>query len=818
MRILIVKLSSLGDVVHAMPVVQDVRHALPLAQIDWVVERGFAPLVRRCEGVSRVIECDLRRWRKAPFAANTRAEWQAFKHVLQAEAYDAVIDLQGLSKSALVAWLARLAPGGKRYAMANQTEGSGYEAPTRWVADMAITLPAHVHAVQRGRLLCAQIFGYEVPDSEVFGLVPQSLMAKEATETIAIENLSVEKTAAHIAANQPCIALVHGTSRADKEWTLDHWVTLGTRLQAAGYTLALLHGTAAEQQRSEALAAQLPGAVVWPRLSLDELTDALATCAGVIGVDSGLSHIAVALDLPHVQIYNFDTAWRTGPLHRTRQRSVFAQPAPSVDAVWNAWTEVNGGQIPIQDDTPSGEDSAKRNWALTPIHRPGDESQLADDVVRNLYSALTYLLQPLLRRKLRKRGQQEPGYLEAVEERFGHYTQAQFPEDGQTVWLHAVSLGETRAAAMLVARLRAKRPQMRLLLTHGTATGRSQGLGLLQPGDSQVWQPWDTPTAVQRFLGHFKPRIGILMETEVWPNLTAACVHRGVPLVLANARMSEKSMRQALRFAWLSRPAYQSLAAVWAQTPSDAQRLQALGAGVQGVFGNVKFDASPQVEQLAQGRAWRAAMQRPVIMFASSREGEEAQWLQIFKANRASSQEEATKVQWLIVPRHPQRFDEVAELIRSQGLTVSRRSAWPAQPSAANGVDDLTAQVWLGDSLGEMALYYGMSDAALLGGSFAPLGGQNLIEAAACGCPVFMGPHTFNFTEASALAESAGAAQRQVDMAASVAAATAVVIDPTRQAAMAKDANEFAKSQQGATEKTVAALLDLLTQQRVDAL
>ncbi len=160
----------------------------------------------------------------------------------------------------------------------------------------------------------------------------------------------------------------------------------------------------------------------------------------------------------------------------------------------------------------------------------------------------------------------------------------------------------------------------------------------------------------------------------------------------------------------------------------------------------------------------------------------------------------------------------MAELIRSQGLTVSRRSAWPAQPSAANGVDDLTAQVWLGDSLGEMALYYGMSDAALLGGSFAPLGGQNLIEAAACGCPVFMGPHTFNFTEASALAESAGAAQRQVDMAASVAAATAVVIDPTRQAAMAKDANEFAKSQQGATEKTVAALLDLLTQQRVDAL
>ncbi len=811
MRILIVKLSSLGDVVHTMPAVQDIRRALPHAQIDWVVERGFAPLVRRCEGLGRVIECDLRRWRKAPLKASTRAEWQAFKRVLQAEAYDAVIDLQGLSKSALVAWLARLAPGGKRYAMANQTEGSGYEAPTRWVADVAITLPEHIHAVQRGRLLCAKIFGYEVANSEVFGLIAQYPVAQAAIETIPIEISSTQKiqhSGSQLNPNTPnpdCIALVHGTSRADKQWPLDHWVALGKRLQTAGYTLALLHGTVEEQQRSEALAAELPGAVVWPRLSLDALTDALAPCAGVIGVDSGLSHIAVALDLPHVQLYNFDTAWRTGPLHRARQRSVFAQPAPSVDAVWQAWLEVNGGQIPIQDNTLTSEGSAKRNWALTPIHRPGGESTLADDIVRGLYSALTYLLQPLLRRKLHKRGQQEPGYLQAVEERFGHYTQAQtqapFPADGHTVWLHAVSLGETRAAAVLIARLRAQWPHMRLLLTHGTATGRAQGLGLLQPGDVQIWQPWDTPASVQRFLDHFKPRMGILMETEVWPNLAAACVQMGVPLVLANARMSEKSMRQALRLRWLSRPAYQSLAAVWAQTPGDAQRLQALGARVQGVFGNVKFDASPQAEQLAQGRAWRAALKRPVIMFASSREGEEAQLLQLLASQKLRSQ-----AQWLIVPRHPQRFGEVAVLIRAQGLSVSCRSAWPDQPSASDGAAD----VWLGDSLGEMALYYGLSDAALLGGSFAPLGGQNLIEAAACGCPVFMGPHTFNFTEASALAESSGAAQRQVDMAAAVAAATALVSDPVRQTAMAHAASDFAKAHQGATDKTVAALLSML--------
>ncbi len=422
-------------------------------------------------------------------------------------------------------------------------------------------------------------------------------------------------------------------------------------------------------------------------------------------------------------------------------------------------------------------------------------------MIRWLYSGLVWLLQPLLRRKLRKRGLQEPGYLEAVEERFGHYTQAQCPADGHTLWLHAVSLGETRAAAVLVARLRAQLPQMRLLLTHGTATGRVQGRTLLQPGDIQVWQPWDTPAAVQRFLTHFKPRMGILMETEVWPNLTAACAQMGVPLVLANARMSEKSMRQALRLSWLSRPAYQSLAAVWAQTSGDAQRLQALGAHVQGVFGNVKFDASPHPEQMAQGRAWRAAMQRPVIMFASSREGEEAALLQVLASQKMRSQ-----VQWLIVPRHPQRFDEVATLIRAQGFTVSRRSAWTNPPTAA----DLETDVWLGDSLGEMALYYGLSDAALLGGSFAPLGGQNLIEAAACGCPVFMGPHTFNFTEAAALAESAGAAQRQVDMAAAVAAAIALVSEPARQAAMAQAAEQFAKTHQGATDKTVAAVLSML--------
>jgi 3-deoxy-D-manno-octulosonic-acid transferase len=425
-------------------------------------------------------------------------------------------------------------------------------------------------------------------------------------------------------------------------------------------------------------------------------------------------------------------------------------------------------------------------------------------MTRTLYSLAMWLVQPFLRRKLVKRGAQEPGYLEAVEERFGHYTDSDWPADGQCVWVHAVSLGETRAAAVLVARLRERLPGMRLLLTHGTATGRAEGAALLQAGDVQVWQPWDTPAAVQRFLTHFRPRIGILMETEIWPNLAATCARMNVPLVLANARLSEKSLRQALRLAWLSRPAYRSLAAVWAQTQDDAARFAQLGARVQGVFGNLKFDATPNAAQIARGREWRAALGRPVIMFASSREGEELELLRIVRELKAQFAKDDARaaIQWLIVPRHPQRFDEVAALVSEHGFTLARRSQWGERPTLI----DMSADVWLGDSLGEMALYYGLSDAALLGGSFAPLGGQNLIEAAACGCPVLMGPHTFNFEEASNLALEAGAAQRCADMASAVAAALDLVKESGRQQAMAREAGRFAQAHRGATARTCDAL------------
>lgn len=448
---------------------------------------------------------------------------------------------------------------------------------------------------------------------------------------------------------------------------------------------------------------------------------------------------------------------------------------------------------------------------------------------RALYSVVTWGAQPLLRRKLRRRAKAEPGYGVAIGERFGRYpapidslmVHSSSDPLGRFVWIHAVSLGETRAAAILLAALREQLPGMRLLLTHGTATGRAEGEKLLLPGDVQVWQPWDTPGAVARFLRKFRPAIGILMETEVWPNLVAGCRKRGVPLVLANARLNAKSLRNAQRLAALARPAYSNLTAVWAQTEDDAQRLRAIGARVAGVFGNLKFDVVPDAAQLAQGRSWRAQAPRPVVMLASSREGEEALWLENLRSKTASARvqlaqaainseatslESATRtvlpVQWLIVPRHPQRFDEVHQLLLQAGLTVSRRSTWTGVPEAAD--------VWLGDSLGEMALYYGLAHVAMLGGSFAPLGGQNLIEAAACGCPVVLGPHTFNFAEAAELACAAGAAQRVPDMAAGIAQATGLALDPAAHAAASERASRFSTAHRGAAQATAQAVLGIV--------
>ena len=388
-------------------------------------------------------------------------------------------------------------------------------------------------------------------------------------------------------------------------------------------------------------------------------------------------------------------------------------------------------------------------------------------LARALYSTLLLLATPLYLLRLWRRGRSEPLYRHAIAERLGRYTTA--PSSGW-VWLHAVSLGETRASGALIAALRALRPGMRLLLTHGTATGREAGRALLREGDRQTWLPYDTPGAVRRFLRHFRPAIGVIMETEVWPNLLLAAQARRVTMVLANARLSEKSLRQGRRYDAVLHQAVASLAVALAQSEDDARRLRAMGTREVLVVGNLKYDMSPDATQLARGRLWRNALARRVVLAASTREGEEGALLALWTLVPQP------RPLLLIVPRHPQRFDDVARLIDAAGLTLARRSAWVEAPT----IQAQAADVWLGDSMGEMALYYASANVALLGGSFARLGGQNLIEAAACGCPVVMGPHTFNFAQAAELALAAGAAIRVTDIEAGLAEALALSRDLKR--------------------------------------
>ena len=432
------------------------------------------------------------------------------------------------------------------------------------------------------------------------------------------------------------------------------------------------------------------------------------------------------------------------------------------------------------------------------------------------YNLLLWLARPLLRRKLRRRGALEPLYLHATHQRFANYTAQELAQAGahagQWVWIHAVSLGETRAAAILLQALRQACPDMRLLLTHGTATGWQEGQKLLHAGDMQVWLPWDERRNAQRFVRTFRPRLGLIMETEIWPQLLLACQQHNTPVALANARMSAKTLRQSLRFKRLAAKIYGSLSATYAQSEADAQRLRTLQARAVQVTGNLKFDATPDPTLLQQGRHLRGLWQqadaspRPVAMLASSRDGEEQLLLAALQALPASQQHLLHSLQWLIVPRHPQRFEAVAALFTAAGWQVRRRieantsplhadqpnlSKAPEAPSASAtpniphpaplGSDNNTSApvLWLGNSMGEMPLYYGMADIVLMGGSFAPLGGQNLIEACACGCPVLLGPHTFNFAQASEQAIAAGAALRCTDMAQAVVQAADLLLPPT---------------------------------------
>jgi 3-deoxy-D-manno-octulosonic-acid transferase len=409
-------------------------------------------------------------------------------------------------------------------------------------------------------------------------------------------------------------------------------------------------------------------------------------------------------------------------------------------------------------------------------------------MARGAYTALLCLLLPFALGRLAWRSRREPGYARDLGERFGRYGDA--PPAEPLIWLHAVSVGETRAAEPLVRVLQARYPDHRILLTHMTPTGRRTGESLFGEDLLRMYLPYDFPGAVGRFLDHFKPRIGLLMETEIWPNVIAASKQRKVPLFLVNARLSEKSYRGYRRFDALVRETLGALSGVAAQTAADAGRLRSLGARNVTVSGNIKFDMAPPLEQLARGRSWRESYgPRSVLLAASTREGEEALVLEAYSDLPGNPL-------LLLVPRHPQRFDEVAALLEKRGVRYQRRS------TAATVSPD--TQVLLGDSMGEMAAYYAACDLAFVGGSLLPFGGQNFIEGCAVGTPVLLGPHTYNFKEAAERAISSGAALRIGSPSELAREATRLLADDAGRAQMAQRGLQFSEAHQGATQKAVS--------------
>ncbi len=413
--------------------------------------------------------------------------------------------------------------------------------------------------------------------------------------------------------------------------------------------------------------------------------------------------------------------------------------------------------------------------------------------MRTLYTWLLYAALPWILARLWWRGRREPGYRDAIAERFGYATLDPKP---RLLWLHAVSVGEVRACAPLVRGLQREYPEHDVLVTSLTAAGRDTVKQVFGESVLQAYLPYDYPGAVRRFLEHYRPRFGVLVETEIWPNLMRACAAHGVPVLLANARMSRKSVLAYERLSWLSRPAFAGLAAVCAQGAADARRLSRLGAPNVAVTGNLKFDIEPDAAKAEQGKSFRAALRhRKVLLLASTREGEEERLL-----GELGTQDDGVLI--VLVPRHPRRFEEVASLIARMGFTLARRSLGEAPHQGR--------RVYLGDTMGEMAFYYAMCDVAVIGGSFEPLGGQNLIEACAAGIPVVTGPHMFNFADVTRLAVEAGAALQSSDTKAALRAARELLEDPGRCAHMGIAGKRLCALHRGAAERHLAVCRSLL--------
>ncbi len=386
---------------------------------------------------------------------------------------------------------------------------------------------------------------------------------------------------------------------------------------------------------------------------------------------------------------------------------------------------------------------------------------------RFLYSLLLYLTLPFVPLRLLWRGIKQPAYLQHWGERFGFY---HVSTTKPIIWLHCVSVGETRAAEPLVKALQAQYPQHQILITNTTPTGRDANEQLFGNAVQRVYLPYDVPFAVNNFLNHFKPKIGFIMETELWFNLIAACKQRGIPLLLLNARLSKKSARGYAKLGKLASTGLKNLSAIAAQTDEDAARLQTLGAENITVAGNLKFDVKPPTNSLDKGLQLKKQLgNKPIFLAASTRDGEEELILDAVRD---------LDLLTIIVPRHPQRFEAVVVILKKRNIAFQRKSQLNSAGLQPQGLSpqNIPAKVGysyvksntdagyrpiiLGDTMGEMPIYYAACDFAFIGGSLLSYGGQNLIEAAAMGKPILIGEHTFNFAKATENAVAAGAAIR----------------------------------------------------------
>ncbi len=405
--------------------------------------------------------------------------------------------------------------------------------------------------------------------------------------------------------------------------------------------------------------------------------------------------------------------------------------------------------------------------------------------VRILYSLIFYLCVPLILLRLWWRGRRAPAYRRRIRERFGFIT----PVGAPCLWVHAVSVGEVQAARPLLAQLQQRYPDHTLLVTTMTPTG-AERVAALGGGIEHRYLPYDLPGAMQRFLRRVRPRACLIMETELWPNLLHYCAREGVPVVLVNARMSARSARGYARLAGFTRNALRALRCIAAQTAADRERLIQLGADparVQ-VTGSLKFDFALPADLVEQGAALREQWgnARKIWIAASTHRGEDALILQA----HARIKQAVPDALLVLVPRHPERFNEVAALCQGQGYQVVRRSA---QRAGAAPTD-----IFLGDSMGELMLFFAAADVAFVGGSLVPTGGHNLLEPAALGKPVLTGPHMFNFTEIHRQLLEVGASREVADPAALAEVVIELLDDEARRQRMGEHGRRLVERNRGA--------------------